>query len=167
MSDKILDDGTHFARFKKPIILSVNKESWITVCDELRRKAAIGTLIFVAISAVVAMFTFGILVFVASMGVGVFINIGLRRKFSHLETLANHTFTISSSQIIDEFESKKQIIPFSKIKDIEFHNWGVELDTKANRKASEKNPVEGKIMIPREVNDYGRVVATFEDLKKK
>ena len=167
MSDKILDEDVAYARFKKPVTLLVNKESWIAVCDELRTKAAIGTFIFVGLSAVVSIFTFGILVFIASLGVGVFINIGLRRKFAQLKSLVDHRYTISNDQIIDEFEGVKQILLFSKIKDIEFHNWGVELDIKTNRKMSDKSPNEGRIMIPREVNDYGRVVATFEYLKKK
>lgn len=164
MSDKT-DTVVQYAKFKKPVTLTVDQESWISVCDELRRKAAIGTFVFVAMSAVVAIFTFGILVFVAAMGLGIFINMGLRKRFAFLKSLGAHTFTISSNQIIDEFDGNKVIVPFSKIKEVEFHNWGVELDTKSNRKRSEKESTEGKIMIPKEVNDYGRVLATFENLK--
>lgn len=161
---KELEDKKEFARFKKPTTLTVDQKQWEYNCDELRKKAAIGTFIFIAISAVVSIFTFGILVFVLAMGVAVFINVSIRKKFNELKSLDNHRYTISSSQIIEEVAGKKQIIPFSKIQEIDFQNWGIEIDTKKNRKASDKS--EGLIKIPNAVNDFGRVIATFKHLEK-
>ncbi len=167
MSEDLLDDNVQYARFKKPVTLLVNKEAWLGLCDELQGKAAKGTFIFIAISIVISIFTFGMLLFVAALGIGIFINVGIRRRFNYLKTLADHSYVISNNQVIDIFEGEKQIIPFSKIKDIEFHNWGVDVDTKANRKMADRSTNDGRIMIPRTINDYGRVIATFEYLKKQ
>ncbi len=172
MPDNILDENTKSVRFKKPVTLKVDKMAWELLCDELQRKATIGTFIILAVGIVVSLISgfllgsVGSLVLLACFGFAIFLNMGVRKRFKLLRELSDHTFIISSSQIIEEHDDEKKIIPFNKIKDIEFHNWGVELDTKKNRKPSEKD-TSGLIKIPRMVNDYGRVLATFEHLEKQ
>ncbi len=163
MSDKILDDNIRFARFRKPVTLEVDKEAWSKLCDELHKKANIGTFIIIAIGTIVAFFVSS-LVFIASVGFGIFISINARKRFNHLRTLGEHTFTISSAQIVDNFGASKQTIPLNKIKKAEVHSWGLELDTKTSRKTADKDQNEGRILIPCKVKDYGRVLATFEEI---
>lgn len=164
MSDNILDDDIKkYARFRKPVTLKVDQEAWGHLCDELHKKASIGTFMIIGLGVVVSFFV-GSLVFLAAVIFGVFISISARRRFGHLRTLGEHTFTISNTEIVDSFGEEKQIIPINKIKKAEVHSWGLELDTKASRKMVDKNINEGKILIPCKVKDYGRVLATFEEL---
>lgn len=165
MSEEILDDEVRYTKFRKPVAIEVDKAAWEHTCDDLQSKATKGTFIFLVIGIIVSLIFVGMLVFLACLGLAVFLNIGVRKRFTHLRTLSEHSFVISANQIIQKHKDQSQTIPFNKIKHIEFHNWGVELDTQANRKMADKNQHKGRILIPRNVNDYGRVLVTFKALK--
>lgn len=166
MSENILDDEKSYAKFRKPVTLKVNRLNWEKTCDDLQKRSTIGTFIFLAFGVIVSVFFGGIMVLAASVGFAIFLNIGVRRRFNDLRSLKEHRFTISSQQIVQIIGDQKQMIPFQKIQHIEFHNWGVEIDTKKNRKMADKDQTKGLIKIPRDVEEYGRVVATFKALEK-
>jgi len=164
MSEELLDDEIRYTKFRKPVAIQVDKEEWEKICDELQRKATIGTFIFLAVGVVVSLFV-GIIVLIAFFGVTIFLNMNVRKRFTHLRSLSNHTYTISANQIIHKHQGKTETIPFNKIKHMEIHNWGLELDTQRNRKMADKNADKGRVLIPKAVNEYGRVLATFKALK--
>lgn len=166
MSDKILDDRIKATRFKKPVTLKVDKVLWESRCDELQKKSVIGIFIFLAISMVVAIFTYGLLIFMVAVGVAVFLNLGVRRRFEHLRSLHDRSWIASSDQISQVNKGKKEIIHYKQINSAIAHSWGVTIDTRKKRKSSDKSEA-GKFTIPNAVNDYPRLLVTLEPYLEK
>jgi len=169
MSEEILDDKQYDGYFRTPKTLLVAKEPWLRLCGELQRKSLIGSGVIMIIGLIISFFIPGMSGFLL-IGVLVFsgfTGFSTMKKFANLRELADRSYVLSIGEIREKSSEKEKRLFLESIKYIEFHNWGIEVDTKKNPKMMGKLEEDGKMMIPCLVNDFDEVIQFFEQVQTK
>lgn len=160
MSLDSLDEDLLFDNSNQEGTGKVNAVNWLKECNELERKFNVGLLIILFICAIcvfIISFTFsGFVVSIVMVLFGLILYIFNSKKFKKLRTLHNHQFLLEGNRIVEIRNTNKRIFRIDQLKDIQLHNWGIEIKDKSKT-------YEDRIMlIPKLLSNFNEIKSALK-----